>query len=151
MGWLMQKLVTLVALMAGLMAFPIQPRAAAPVVWVTSDKLRYHYGEQIVVTISNDLPVPIYGQTGQTYCSVVSVQRKVDDQWNMEGRCAAAGPPGFIAIEAGRQMAVEIFPRFPSDRALDPGQYRIVFSFFVGSTAGPRQAVQSEEFVIATD
>lgn len=118
-------------------------------VWVTTDKLDYRRGERIVVTIGNDLSVAIYALTGKTYCTIVSVQRKTDDKWQIQSRCAAGAPPVFIPIPSKSRMSVEIFPRDAFDKELVPGQYRIEFSFRVGSASGPWQTVYSKEFVIS--
>ena len=50
---------------------------------VISDKLNYHRGETILVTICNYLPDVIYAPP-QGGCSVVTVQRQENLQWIME-------------------------------------------------------------------
>lgn len=61
-------------------------------VQVTTDKLSYHRGESIVVTIHNELAAFIYAPRGQSYCSVVSVQRLDAEGWVAKDSCAARDP-----------------------------------------------------------
>ncbi|MDA2911627.1 hypothetical protein MYX04_11960 [Nitrospiraceae bacterium AH_259_D15_M11_P09] len=75
-----------------------RPSDVPPSVQVTTNKLSYRHGEQIHVTISNDLRTVIYIPTGPTYCSVVSVQRLESGQWVTEGTCPAGGRPSFLGI-----------------------------------------------------
>lgn len=75
-----------------------------PAVRVTTDKLSYRSGELIVVTISNDLATIIYAPPGQTYCSVVSVQRLEAGRWVTAGSCAAGGRALFVTVGPKREM-----------------------------------------------
>lgn len=115
---------------------------------VTTDRQTYRRGEKILVTIVNDLSVTIYAQTGQTYCTTVAVQRKTDSKWQMEGRCAAGAPPGFISIPPMSKTVQGLMPQGPFDKEFVPGQYRIAFTFSIGSSSGPWLTVHSEEFHI---
>lgn len=125
------------------------PVAGAPDVVVTTDKLSYQFRDTIIVTITNNLSVSIYAVAGQTYCTIVSLERRSDDQWHREGACAVGAPPGFMAVAAGAQRRVEVAPATAFDRHLVPGSYRVAFSFFIGSTAGPQETVHSPDFVIS--
>ena len=118
-------------------------------VYVTTDKSSYRSGESIIVNVMNSLSVPIYALTGQTYCTIVTVQRSVEGQWSAEGRCLVFAPPGWVEIAAGGHILVEVRPRLPSDRPLAPGRYRVMLSFTAGSTSGPSATVFSSEFLIS--
>ena len=116
---------------------------------MTTDRSTYRRGDTVLVSKTNGSSEMIRGQTGQTYCTIVSVERYVDGPWQMQGRgVAAGGPPGFVPIEAGGEMTVGVFPRLPSDRELVEGRYRIEFIFLVGSTSAPPQTAHSEEFTV---
>jgi hypothetical protein len=125
------------------------PREGPSPVYVTTDKSSYRSGESIIVNVVNSLSVPIYALTGQTYCTIVTVQRSVEGQWSAEGRCLVFAPPGWVEIAAGGHTVVEVRPRLPSDRPLAPGRYRVMLSFKAGSTSGPSATVFSSEFLIS--
>jgi len=116
---------------------------------VTTDKASYGTGQSIVVTIVNGLSVPIYALSGQTYCTIVTIQRHTDGQWGAEGRCLSYTPPGWVDIAARGSTLVEVRPRLPSDRPLGPGRYRAVLTFAVGSTTGPSATAFSSDFLIS--
>lgn len=116
---------------------------------VSTNLPTYTLGETIIVTIRHDLAVPIYALTGQTYCTIVTIQRQVAAEWIAEGRCLAFGPPGWIEIPPNAPSAVDVRPRLPSDRALAPGRHRVVFAFRVGSSSGAVATVFSPEFLIS--
>ena len=118
-------------------------------VQVTTSSLTYGLSEPVVVTIVNGLSVPIHALTGQTYCTIVTVQRNVNGEWNPEGRCLAAGPPGWVSIAAGDRTVVDVRPRLPSDRPLAPNRHRIMFTFRQNSTENLSRTVFSAEFRIA--
>jgi hypothetical protein len=101
------------------------------------------------VTVDNPLAVPIYALTGQTYCTIVTVQGRVDGQWNPEGRCIVGGPPGWREIPPQQLTRVEVKPTLPADEPLAPNQYRVVFTFRAKSTTEASVTVVSAEFVVA--
>jgi hypothetical protein len=119
-------------------------------VGVTTDKSSYRPGEPIVVTVDNQLSVPVYALTGQTYCTVVTAERRVDDAWRAEGRCMVGGPPGWREIPPQQLTRVEVNPGIALDEPLPPGRYRVVFTFRPKSTAEPSAAVIAKEFIIAS-
>jgi hypothetical protein len=119
-------------------------------VGVTTDKSSYRPGEPIVVTVDNQLSVPVYALTGQTYCTVVTAERRVDDAWTAAGRCMVGGPPGWREIPSQQLTRVEVKPGIALDEPLPLGRYRIVFTFRPKSTAEPSATVTSKEFVIAS-
>lgn len=118
-------------------------------VQVTNNKSSYAPLEPIVVTVVNGLSVPIYALTGQTYCTIVTVQRSVNGQWNPEGRCLVAGPPGWVSIAPGDRTVVDVRPRLPSDQPLASNRHRVVFTFKPESTEGTNITVFSAEFRIS--
>ena len=113
---------------------------------VTTAKARYRESEVIVATVANSLPEAIYGITGQTFCTIVTAQRREGSEWQAAGACTDTSPPGFIAIEPNSELAVEIVPSSASDLALSAGEYRIEFQYSVGSQGDPFHVVRSEVF-----
>jgi hypothetical protein len=121
---------------------------AASRVQVTTDKASYDPNQPVVVKIANGLDSPVYALSGQTYCSIITVERLVNENWSPEGRCLVYGPPGWIEIAAGSALSIEIKPPLPSDQPLAPGQHRVNFSFRVGSRSGSSETVFSSVFLI---
>ena len=123
--------------------------AQSSAVKVSTDKSSYDPGEMIVVSIVNTLSVPIYALTGQTYCTIVTVQRSVDGEWKSEGPCQSYAPPGWVEIGAGGTTRIEVMPRLHADQPLASGRCRAQLTFKVGSTNGRSATVFSSEFLIS--
>jgi hypothetical protein len=117
-------------------------------VQVTTNKTSYSFLEPVVVTIVNGLSFPIYALTGQSYCSIVTVQRNLNGKWNPEGRCMVAGPPGWLSIAPGERTVVDVRPRLPSDQPLASNRHRVAFTFKAKSTDGTSSTVFAAEFLI---
>jgi len=115
---------------------------------VITDKSAYDQGEMIEVTIMNTLPAPIYALTGQTYCTIVTLQRNVDGAWKPEGPCQSYAPPGWVKIAAGATTRVQVKPGLPADQPLPAGRYQAKVTFNAGSTSGRPASAQSSEFLV---
>ena len=121
----------------------------SPTVQLLTDRATYRYADPVIVTIINGFSVPVYGLTGRTYCTIVTLQRNLDrDAWAEAGHCVVSGPPGWIEIPADGRTDVEVRPLLPADRPLEPGRYRAALTFQLGSTSGPATTTYSPEFVI---
>ena len=118
-------------------------------VTVTTDKSRYDPGEPVGVSIMNTLSVPIYVLTGQTYCTIVTVQRSLDGEWKPEGPCQSFAPPGWLTIAPGDTTRIELKPRLAADQALASGRYRAKLTFRLGSINGQSSTVFSLEFLVS--
>jgi hypothetical protein len=114
----------------------------------STDKSNYHPGETIIVAIANTLSLPIYALTGQTYCTIVTVERIIDSEWNSQGACQSYAPPGWVKIASGTTTRIEVMPRLPNDQPLAAGRCRVKFTFKVRSTNGRSDTVFSSEFLI---
>jgi len=123
-------------------------KSAPSSVQIASDKSNYRQGEVVLVQIKNDLASSIYALSGQTYCTIVTVERFVNEQWNAEGRCRVLGPPGWVEIAASDTLSVKIKPILPSDQILTPGRHRAKLTFNVGSRSGSTQTGFSSDFKI---
>lgn len=119
-----------------------------PGVSVTTDKGSFQTGEAIVVTIRNDLSVPIYGLTGKTYCTILLAQRKEGDEWQDQSPCTAGAPPAWEPILARAQFVVALSPQLPTDQPLPPGEYRILFLHRIGAISGTEATGYSNPFTI---
>jgi hypothetical protein len=118
-------------------------------VTVATDKIDYQPGENVVVTVSNHLTTAIFALTGQSYCTIVSAQRNVNDSFQQEGTCAAV-PPQYIEIAPDSESVIELHPRLPADQELPPGDYRIQFIYRVGSREGIDHTIFSQSFLVGS-
>jgi hypothetical protein len=121
---------------------------AAAQIHLATNKSTYRQGEVVLVQIKNDLASAIYALSGQTYCTIIIVERFVNETWSVEGRCRALGPPGWVEIAADSTFSVEIKPILPSDQAFIPGRHRAKLTFNLGSKSGSTQTCFSSEFQI---
>jgi len=124
------------------------PPAINQGVSLTTDQQQYQAGEMIRVSIRNGLSVPIYGFTGQTYCSIVTVERKEGDSWQEQELCVAGAPPTNEEILSGKQITVDLLPRLAAENPLPPGAYRALLTYRVGSPSGDEGSAISKEFTI---
>lgn len=136
-----------VATFLSLMSLPASAESSA--VNVTTDRPVYDSGQMIVVTIVNTLSAPVYALTGQTYCTIVTLQRSVDGEWKSEGPCQSYAPPGWVKIAAGDTSRIEVMPSVPADQPLPVGRYRAQLTLRVGSSSGQSATVFSPEFLIS--
>jgi hypothetical protein len=118
-------------------------------VQVSTDKSRYAHGETVVVTVMNARGDSLYALTGKTYCSILSVERRVNGVWTAEGPCMVLGPPGWIEIKPQQAMRVELKPRLPDDLPLAPDRHRVVFAFRAKTTTAPTETRLSSEFDVS--
>jgi hypothetical protein len=121
---------------------------ATALIQLATNKSNYRKREVVLVQIKNDMAFPIYTLSGQTYCTIITVERFVNEAWSVEGRCRVLGPPGWVEIAAGGTSLVEIKPILPSDQVFIPGRYRAKLTFNVGSKTGSTQTCFSSDFQI---
>ena len=139
----------LFAVVLSILCLPAAGReSVSSAVVVTTDKSAYDQGEMIEVTITNTFSAPIYALTGQTYCTIVTLQRNVDGAWKPEGPCQSYAPPGWVKIAAGATTRVQVKAGLPADQPLAAGRYQAKLTFNVGSTSGRPASAVSSEFLI---
>lgn len=88
-------------------------------VTVSTDKLSYRSGQVIVVTIRNRLASAIVATTGRASCTIVDLDRRVQQRWVEIRNCYSGVPPVTVRIAAGATRRV----RLPDP--LKPGTYRV--------------------------
>jgi hypothetical protein len=120
--------------------------ASGPDVRVTTDKASYCLEEAIGVSIANRLDQPVFATSGQSYCTIVSLQRQQGDDWTMIGSCIAGAPPANISIAANAVLSFSLKPGRYDYEALEAGNYRISFTYGIGSIEGPRGEARSPVF-----
>lgn len=89
------------------------------VVTVRTDRLAYEPGQAIVVTVRNGLTHAIFATTGQSSCTIVSLDRRVAQRWVEVRNCYAGVPPVTVRIAAGATRRMRLPDR------LQPGTYRV--------------------------
>jgi hypothetical protein len=105
-------------------------------------------GTTITVTVKNRRSSPIYGLSGQSFCTILDVQRLDGANWVSQARCVAGAPPVPVRIEPNPQVEVDLEPKLANERPLEPGVYRIQFGYRLGSHDGPSATVYSQTFTI---
>ena len=115
---------------------------------VATNQDLYASGEEVIVSVHNGLEVSIFGLTGHTYCTIVSLERKNDGAWQEQGKCLAGAPPGWVEIPAGACHTVALAPRLFEDRPLPEGRYRAAFWFKLESTSGADAVAYAPEFFV---
>jgi hypothetical protein len=88
-------------------------------VTVRTDRLTYRSGQVIVVTVRNGLAHEIVAATGRASCTIVSLDRRVQQRWVEIRNCYAGVPPMTVRIVAGATRRM----RLPDQ--LRPGTYRV--------------------------
>jgi hypothetical protein len=88
-------------------------------VTVRTDRLTYRSGQAIVVTVRNGLAHEIVAATGRASCTIVSLDRRVQQRWVEIRNCYAGVPPMTVRIAAGATRRM----RLPDQ--LRPGTYRV--------------------------
>jgi hypothetical protein len=125
----------------------------AVVVMPSSD--RYARGEVIEATVANGLDNTIFGEDSQSDCSILLLELKKGGAWQPIPGCEQRRPPVSVAIGSSRGRSVTIDPASPGFAAalgqdavpLEPGTYRLTFTYSVGQAGGP-QAAHSAPFEI---
>jgi hypothetical protein len=89
-------------------------------VQVATDTLSYVAGQPLIIAVRNGLSAPIYLLGGQTYCSMVGVQRLEGDQWQPVGQCPPGEPLTYLPIAAGGEHTITVDPRTRTARVNGP-------------------------------
>ena len=73
-------------------------------------------------------------------------QRQQGDDWRMIGSCIAGAPPANISIAANDVLSFSLKPGSYDYERLEAGNYRISFTYGIGSIEGPRGEARSPVF-----
>jgi hypothetical protein len=82
------------------------PSDGAGVVSVATDKARYAVGESVRVTVRNASSRPIYAPLGQSFCTIITLQREEGGLWATEGACDGATPTALAIAAQGSVTGV---------------------------------------------
>jgi hypothetical protein len=105
--------------------------------------------ESIPIAIRNQSSNPIFVTSGQTFCTIVSLERRENASWQMVGRCPAGAPPGILTIAAGEERVISLGPNSHFYVPLVPGRYRLALAFAGGADGQNHRVIYSHEFDIS--
>jgi hypothetical protein len=97
---------------------------------VEINKQEYRHGEEIVVTITNNLDSRITTFDQQAFCSIVRLERQSGTEWQEVRNCFSGPPSRFITLEPHTETVVKLGQLL----SLSPGIYRASIIFSLGET-----------------
>lgn len=108
------------------------PAAQAQIV-LSLDKQHYTTRDHIEVNITNHLSTPIFVSSYYTSCTVVSLERSVQNTWQRQGRCLTAAPHS-MALQPGASLTQQLSPAAATPQmaihaAWQAGTYRVVLYY----------------------
>lgn len=103
--------------------------AAQSEVGVSTDRDSYCHGDPVAVTIRNNLSSPIHVTSGQSFCTIVTIEEKRDEAWKAAGACPAGAPPGVVTIAGGATLVISLDAGNIFYSPLAIGTYRATFNY----------------------
>jgi hypothetical protein len=119
-----------------------------PNVVITTQKDAYCREDPIAITIRNESSSAIFVTSGQTFCTILSLEKRENDSWRMAGRCLAGAPPGIISIPAREELVISLGPNSHFYVPIAPGRYRVALAFAHSADGLDRRVAYSREFDI---
>jgi hypothetical protein len=96
------------------------PPARVPPVAVSTDRAVYAPSDPILVSVRNAGDRPVAAISGQSYCTIVRLQRRVNTGWEPVGQCNSLLPIEPVLIPPGETVRATL----PPDPSRGPGEYR---------------------------
>jgi hypothetical protein len=96
---------------------PVLPNEA---VFVEVGASSFARATPIRATIQNRLSGPVYGLSGQSFCTILDVQKLEGGEWKSQARCVAGAPPVPIRIEPNSDIVIELEPKLANEQPLEP-------------------------------
>jgi hypothetical protein len=132
---------------------PFRVIASPAVVTVTTDRTIYTVEDQIVVKVTTNADRSIQTTDHHSYCSILTLQRQEDEQWNNVAPCLLLTPTRLITIGPQQSISVTLPPELAGPLP-QPGTYRVGFSFVFldikGQPIGQPVEVFSEPFSVVS-
>ena len=119
----------------------------SPKVTIRTIKDSFRSGGPIVAVIRNERSTSITATSGQSSCTIATLQRRSGDEWQTEGHCEEGAPPGNIPVEPESHLRVEIGGN-DGDERFPVGTYRAVFTYRLGNSERPTYVSYSKTFEI---
>lgn len=100
------------------------PEVRPGLITVQTDRLRYEPGQPVTAIVRNAGQGPAAAFAPQSWCTIVRVERKVEDRWQMVGTCATFAPVDPTIIPPGGAVKIVLPP--DATQRLEAGIYRCV-------------------------
>ena len=94
-------------------------------VLVEINKQEYIQGEEIVVTITNNLDTSITTFDQQAFCSIITLERQSEGEWKKVKNCFSGVPSSFVTLEPHTETILKLGD-------LSSGVYRASIIFSIG-------------------
>jgi hypothetical protein len=127
----------------GVVTLPPNPGPGRGVT-INPDKNNYGEAEAITAVIFNGTNQAITGFDLKSYCSIVKLQRQERDGWTTLGACFLRRVAFPTAIGAGETLRVVLQPGENANALKTPGQYRMVFDYYLGAITTPPNSTTEE-------
>ena len=121
------------------------PPASAGSVTVGADAPTYRTGDAITVTLSNQSLQTILFPDHLTYCTVVLLQRQVNESWESINLCKLMIVTRMHLLEAGHSLTVKLVA--PPNQWM-PGLYRVTLSYGMSQQSNHLITIYSAVFQV---
>ena len=101
-------------------------------VTVALEKPQYAPSDTIVATIHNGLATPIFARDGRSDCTLLDLERRVNEAWQIQAACVNMQPVRHIAqVAHGAILTQQLAPSLSdsSTESWPPGTYRLAFAY----------------------
>jgi hypothetical protein len=85
--------------------FPSSQNGAVSIV---TDKGEYTVGETIVVTVTNNLNIPITTLNQQAFCTIIRMELQKDGNWQEVKNCYSGEPVAEVTIKPGEKVVKQL-------------------------------------------
>ena len=123
----------------GVVTLPLWPGPGTRAT-INPDKNIYGEAEAITATIINETAKPITAYDLNSYCSLVKLQRQEGEIWATTGECFMRRMALPTTLGAGEMLRVVLQPGENANPLKRPGQYRLVFEYYLGASTLPSTA-----------
>jgi hypothetical protein len=102
---------------------------------IAPDRRSYGVGDPITALVVNGSSAAIVGYDGESYCTIVRLERRSGDGWTAVAGCPLARMPLPTKIAPGETLAVKLPPDDTTPARWEPGTYRLAFAYLKADAA----------------
>ena len=125
------------------------PTATTGPVTLSVGATSYHTTDTISVTPSNQSTQAIYFLDHLTNCTVIQLQRRVNENWENVNACLLLTPTRLHQLDAGKSLTVDLVSS--SARPWAAGLYRATLRYSTSQTfGGPTTTIDSAGFQVVS-
>lgn len=115
-----------------------RPAPEKATVRLNTDRDHYAVGGTVVVYVSNHLEAAITALDQRSFCTIVTLERSLeDDGWQEVRNCVSGAPPAEVTLEPGSTTEIRMDPGLDPLGGLRPGTYRAVLTYSIGRRFSP--------------